>query len=171
MDYQIEISGKENLRMCRQMYLKVLSPYVLIGLAIFIIAALRSVRYWLLSGEAVYIAYIVMYLLMSILLLLLPFGYARRVFNQRLKYYNGVLPDGRIRFGDTIVIEEVDSTQTIPYVKITKVLLMPGCIVLYLGKTKIIGFPDEVFTKGSLPELKNLMRTRCPNAKIVEIPR
>ena len=76
------------------------------------------------------------------------------------------MPTSVTTFGDAIRLQDIDSSLTIPYDKIRKVVFLRDCIVLYQGKHQAVGIPNREFTKGSMAELKALLRQKCPDLKI-----
>ena len=63
-------------------------------------------------------------------------------------------------------MEDVDSSRTIPYDKIKKILLTADAIILWLEDGRALAIPKGPFTRGSLPELLQLLHEKCPKAKL-----
>ena len=167
MEYQIEIIGKETLEMHRQLYRKVLS---ILNVMIVLLYGGAILKEWLLNNHdlSFRIVFTIYLVLAGSLFSCIPNWIAKRSYRNKLKYYNGEMPTVVSRFDDKILIQDVDSWRTIPYEKLTKINFLPDCILLRLGQHQTIGIPNREFSKGSMKELKQLLREKRPDLKIPE---
>lgn len=168
MEYRIEIVGTETRQLFRQLYSRALFRGLLIATGLFLLAAVLAFRLGSMDEDASLPALSAVYILFAGLIWLCPIWFGTRAYQNKLKYYDGVMPESTVRFGDQIVIADVDSTHTIPYDKLTRLCFMKNGIAFVLGKQKMIGIPNETFTKGSLQELKQFLREKRPDLKIPE---
>ena len=166
MDYSIEIIGKETRRLHQQLYGVVYKPMRRIIAPILAVVALGYLILALGSGDSSYFALLITVVLLFLSAFLMHRWVGTLSYRKKLKYYNGAMPDSIVRFGEQIHLEDVDSSRTVPYDKIKTILLTADAIVLWLEDGKAIGLPKGPFTKGSLPELLQLLRENCPKAKL-----
>lgn len=166
MDYSIEIVGKDTLQMYRQLYRvamktmrRILTPVLCFMVLGYLLLALdtkgREDISMLCASAAMLLVFVFM-----------PRWMGYLAFRKKLKYYNGNLPDNVIQFGQQIRLQDVDSSHVIPYDKIKKITFTEECIVLHLQDGRSFGLPKGPFTKGSLPELLQLLREKCPKTKL-----
>ena len=164
MDNCIEITGVETLELHLQLRKYVNRVVTIVIWLVYGAAAVRScIRSEDLAGA---IIAIVVYVPAAFLITRIPLWTAKSGYKQKLKYYGGTMPVGVVTFGDVIQIQDIDSSLTIPYDKLRKVVFLRDCIVLYQGKHQAVGIPNREFTKGSMAELKALLRQKCPDLKI-----
>ena len=166
MEYPVEIRGRETLEVFIQLHRKafwwlpVFSLVMFVGYTIYI---------WLTEEYlAVQIGTTVIYALLAVLFWYSPNWIAKKSFKAKLKYYNGTMPEDICRFGEDILLQDPDSSQSIPYSKIKKVFFTKDCIGITLTDRRCLGIPNREFTKGSLAELKALFREKRPDLKIPE---
>ena len=164
MDNCIEITGYETLELHCQLH-KQVNRWVTI--AVWFIYGVFCLRSCICSEDlAGAIIAIVVYVPAAFLITRIPLWTAKSGYKQKLKYYGGTMPVGVVTFGDVIQIQDIDSSLTIPYDKLRKVVFLRDCIVLYQGNHRAVGIPNREFTKGSLEELKALLRQKRPDLKI-----
>lgn len=166
MEYPIEIKGRETPELFSQLH-----QHAYRWMPVFFVAAYGSYILWTwLTGDDLFfqITYTVMYSLLALLFCQFPKWIAKRSYKAKLKYYGGTMPESTSSFGDEIQLRDVDSSLTIPYSKIKRIAFLKDCIVLTLTDHKSIAVPNREFTKGSLDELKQLLRQKRPDLKIPE---
>ncbi len=98
----------------------------------------------------------------------LPYRLIKKHTKKSLKYYDGKLPTTYTRFGDKIVVEDIDSVKTIEYHKIDKVTALKHGYYLHYGQTAALAIDPKGFTKGTFTEFKQFLRTKRPDLKIPE---
>ena len=166
MDSQIEVVGKETPELYTQLYNKVIGFLRVPTTTVFGILILLA---WLENDDV--ITQIVMtfgYGVAMLVFLCYPTWVAKIAYKNKLKYYDGEMPQTRACFGEQILLEDVDTRKIIPYEKIEKVYFMHHGIAIRLNAHTTIGLPNQEFTKGSLSELKQLLREKRPDLKIPE---
>ena len=168
MEYQFEILGRDSLQMHRDVYSIVFKPYVKIfTIAFLVCAACYALLGWA-EQDGPRIMTACLCCLYALLAGQIPRMAAKHSWKERMKYYGGETPESTARFGESLVVEDVDSSRSIPYEKITKIHYIQDAIVIFLGKQQAVAVPYQTFVKGSLPELKAFLRKKCPNTKISE---
>lgn len=166
MDNCIEITGIETLALHCQLH-KQVNRWM--TATVWIVYGAVAVRSWTHSEDLLEaIIATVLYVLAAFLVTRIPLWTARSGYKQKLKYYGGTMPTSITTFGDVIQLQDIDSNLTIPYDKLRKVVFLPDCIALYQGKHRAVGIPNREFTKGSMEELKALLRQKRPDLKIPE---
>ena len=164
MDNCIEITGYETLELHCQLH-KQVNRWVTI--AVWFIYGVFCLRSCICSEDlAGAIIAIVVYVPAAFLITRIPLWMAKSGYKQKLKYYGGTRPTSVTTFGDVIQLRDIDSSLTIPYDKLRKVVFLPDGIALYQGNHRAVGIPNREFTKGSMEELKALLRQKRPDLKI-----
>ena len=133
MECKVEIVGKETQKLYRQLYYKVFSFSVTLGVILLLLAAFLS-TIEAAGGKPLFSGSFLFYALYSVLLFLLPELMARMAYRNKTKYYDNTMPESVVRFGEQIRIEDVDSSHMIPYEKVTKIYFLKDGIAFKLGK-------------------------------------
>lgn len=166
MDSQIETVGKDSLDAFRRFYRTIYAiPTVLFSLILGFVALFTC----FFAGENLKpeeIYYAVICLVLAALVLRLPRIIANRAYRNRLNYYGDDIPELTARFGNELVLEDSDSLHTFPYEKITRVYFIEENLVIVVVKDRAVCIPVREFTRGSMSELKQFLREKCPNVKI-----
>ena len=166
MEYSIEIRGEEPRELFVQLYQKALGILPVVTTALYALAALLV---WMREDEPVVkVVTTVLYVIFAVVFLQIPKWTGKRAYKAKLKYYGGTMPEDICRFGEEIVLMDVDSTQKISYGKIRKIYFFRDGIGLRLTDRRVLGIPNREFTRGSLAELKQLFREKRPDLKIPE---
>lgn len=125
---------------------------------IFIILPLGGFVAWVMF--AVIIAYIIR-------ILTFPASRAKNYIKSTKEYYNGTVPQTVVRFGEEeITVICGNNTGTVPYDKIDTAYFLKHSIVLRAGKMASVTLSTTGFTKGSIPELRSLLKEKCPLLKL-----
>ena len=82
------------------------------------------------------------------------------------KYYDGLDEPAYLRFGDKIYAEDSNSTYTVEYRKIEKVIVLKHGIFLRHAEKAYLCVDPNCFTKGTCGEFMEFLREKCPNLKI-----
>ena len=102
-------------------------------------------------------------------ILLQPIYYAKRYIKKSKAYYNGVIPQTVVRFGEEVVtVAHGDSVASVPYDKIDKAHFLKHSIMLRAGKMASVIISPSGFTKGTLREFQEFLGRKCPNLKLPE---
>ena len=168
MDHKIETVGRDSLNIYRRFYRAVYATPVVICASFLVLVALYTYFSAGENRELVDILYSVNCVVVAGLIWQLPRMIANRAFRNRMKYYNGDIPELTARFGDNLVLEDADSLHTFSYDKITRIHFQEDALVIVIAKEKALCVPVREFTRGSTPELKQFLRERCPNTKITD---
>ena len=165
MESQFEIVGRDTPEMHRQLYQIVCKPFMKPVAILFFVCAAGQVLLGCFEQDAARFFSAAVYCLGPVWIGQVPRMAAKHSYKERLKYYDGETPETIARFGEKMIIEDEDSTRTISYDKITKIHYIQDAIVIRVEKLMIVAVPHQTFVKGSLPELKQFLREKCPNAK------
>ena len=166
MDYQIETVGTDSLNIYRRFYRAVYAMPLMVCSSFLVLAALYTYFSAGQNREPVDIYYAVVCMVMAGLIRQLPRMIANRAFQNRMKYYNGEIPELTARFGDKLVLEDADSLHTFSYDKITRIHFREDALAVVIAKDRAVCIPVQEFTRGSMPELKQFLRQKCPDLKI-----
>ena len=158
MEYQFEIVGKDNREMVRRLHRVVFDPYMKLMSIAMVACGLAMMLLGWQERDIPRMAGASVYFFAPLLARKLPVWVADRAYKERLKYYNGETPAVTARFGENLVMEDVDSSRTIPYEKITNIHYIQDAVVIQVGKQLVVGIPCQNFIKGTLPELKQFLR-------------
>lgn len=166
MEYSVEITGRDTPELFMQLHrytFRWMPAFFIVGYGGYILWSWLSY-----DSLSLKITYTVIYSLLALLFSRYPRWIARRAYKNKLKYYSGTMPESVSSFGEQILLRDVDSSHTIPYSRLKRVVFLKDCIALTLTDHKTIGIPNREFTRGSLEELKQLLREKCPELKISE---
>ena len=166
MDHKIETVGRESLSIHRRFYRAVYATPVVICASFLVLVALYTYFSAGENRELVDILYSVNCMVVAGLIWQLPRMIANRAFRNRMKYYNGDIPELTARFGDNLVLEDADSLHTFSYDKITRIHFREDALTVVIAKDRAVCIPVREFTRGSMPELKQFLRQKCPDLKI-----
>ena len=168
MEYQFEIMGRVTQEMHHQLHRILVRPMMkIVNIMFFVCAGCMAFLGWY-KQEPVKILTAVFYFLGPVLVWQILKMMANRAYKERVKYYGGETPERVARFGENLVIEEVDSSRTVPYDKITKIHYFQDAVMMMVGMQFAFVVPNKTFAKGSLPELKQFLREKCINAQFFE---
>ena len=168
MEYQFEIVGRDNPAMIRQLYEVLFKPFARIVTIVFVVLAMIMAYLAWVEQDYANLVVAVLYCCAPLLYRQLPGWITGAVYKDRLKYYNGEVPETTARFGEKLTIEDEDSSHTVLYDKITQIHFTQDAILIQMGKQKLIAIPNQEFSKGSLLELKQFLRVKCPDVKILD---
>ncbi len=87
---------------------------------------------------------------------------------ERKRKNGGQLPTGQICFGEEIEDTSPGQRLILSYDRIEKIVHLKHSYVLMIDKRTGILLDTNSFTKGSFPELKQLLREKCPKLLIPE---
>ena len=168
MEYQFEIVGRDNPAMVRQLYEVVFKPYAKIVTISFVVLAMVMAFLGWVEQDVAKILTAVVYCFMPSLFRRIPKWIADGAYKDRLKDYQGETPKTTALFGEKLTVEDEDSSYSFFYDKITQIHFTQDAILIQMGKQKMVAIPNREFTKGSLSELKQFLRTKRPDLTIPE---
>lgn len=97
-----------------------------------------------------------------------PYRFVHKNEKNALEYYNGKIPEVYTRMGEQIAVEDVDSTFTLDYSKIERVISLKHGYYLRYAKKSALLIDPKGFTKGTFQEFKVFLREKRPDLKIPE---
>lgn len=97
-----------------------------------------------------------------------PYRFLKKNQKRVMEFYDGEIPPTYIRFGDKILVEDKDSTFTLEYHKIDKVISLKHGYYLRYAKKSMIAVSPDGFAKGTFEEFKQFLRQKRPDLKIPE---
>jgi len=168
MEYEIEFSGTITQEMCQTLYGRTLKKRTWILTSVLLILAVIYLIMGITEKDVAAVVVAVMEVIFAVVIWRMPYSMGKRVYKGQLKLYDGVIPESTACFGDQIFVKDVDSSQTIAYDKLAGIHISDDCVILNVGKQKMIALPMQKFAKGSLPELKAFLRRKRPDLKIPE---
>lgn len=165
MGCEIKAVGKDSRDIYRRFYRTIYMRPMVICAAIL---ALWALCYFLAeeSRNLADVCYVGFCLVLAVVMLLLPRIIADRTYRNRMKYYDGRIPEVTARFGEQLVLEDADSLHTVSYHQITRMYFLEDALMLVIAKEKVLCVPIQTFIRGSMPELKRFLREKCPKLKI-----
>lgn len=89
-------------------------------------------------------------------------------FHQKRKRNNGIVPERRVTFGETIEMEEGMTRMSVEYSKIVRVKRLKYSYALMFDKRSGVMLDPDGFTKGSFAEFKAFLRAKRPDLEIPE---
>ena len=121
---------------------------------------------WLAGGKNSNLILIAAYLALMTELLTRPYRRAKKNHRERLRQFNGTLPESRIQFGDQIRYRDGEIETIWPYHTVKHIYLMKNSIALENHSRMLLQFPKNNFTKGTPSELLVFLKVQCPQLNI-----
>ena len=132
---------------------------VLMGIGIVVVVVL-----WCIQDTMVYLAAALLYAGMFIWQLRKPRRAAQRIYDNKLAYYDNVLPPATFLFyEDHFEVSDIDSHNTVAYKKIHTVGLLKFCTAVDLADGRVFLVSNDGFQKGTLEEFRAFLRTKSPS--------
>jgi hypothetical protein len=164
MEYQFENVQRYNRKMYLEFNYKILCWRALLWGVVSLILMLSYVYRALI--EPYWWVGVVVFAGLTIHYFTWPYRLERKRFQRAQSYYDGEMPSSYIRFGDQIHVEEIDSTFTLEYRKIEKVIVLKHGLFLRYAEKAHMAIDPNCFTKGTYEEFKQFLREKCPHLKI-----
>lgn len=100
--------------------------------------------------------------------ILAPRSLAAKRYKKQLNQFDGKIPPFTVRFGEEITYQDGSLQLSFPYAKVKKVEMAREHIFIRDQIGNCMCFPTDSVTKGTVPELLQFLKEKCPNVKIPE---
>ena len=168
MEYEIEFVGVDTLALYRKVYWHMSLRNRLINLVLFGAAFLWATARYSETGWWIYSILAILYVLMGAWYQFRPWHVAKKAYQSHAKYNNGVILPTTVRFGERIVFQDTNNSTSADYDKIKKIHFIKEGIVMDMRENRLHFSAIDLFTKGSMEELKELLHDKRPDLKILK---
>ena len=165
MEYQFENVCEYDLERALEFQYKIGARRIMFWGAVSAVLTLLYL-YRALTGPLVWLIPAAIFLGLSVHYFTWPYRFLKKGEKRMLEYYDGEIPPTYIRFGDQIVVEDVDSRFTLEYRKLDKVISLKRGYYLRYAKKSLVALDPNGFTKGTFAEFKQFLREKRPDLNI-----
>ena len=166
MEYLIENVYIDSEKLLRQVYEKILRKRQVLWTVTMAVMSVLFLFGGVVLKDALYQVGAAGYMALAVWFWLLPRRMARKAHKKMLKFYDGVIPETVVRFGETITLTQADRFTTIPYNKLKRVSVLKDCLLLHDEIGGVYFLSNDGFTKGGKQDMLALLKEKCPNVKL-----
>ena len=132
---------------------------------IFLVCALIMLALWIWERNIIALLVLGYYVYMVIRYMKDPRNQAKKAYERKLAYYDGTMPPANhLFYDDHLQVLDVDSSNTVPYAKVERVEFLQLSTILILKDGRVFMVSNDGFTKGTLAEFQEFIRSKCSPA-------